>query len=317
MGNIRSLLFVVVFIILSACNGEGAREDSDQKTTGSEDDEGPYPIEVQDAYDNRIEIEEEPERIVSLMPSNTEIVFALDKGGDLVGVTDFDDFPEEVQEIETVGSGLEFDVERVLTLRPDLVLHHASSGDAANEGIQQLENADIDVLTVGEPTSLSEAYEAIELVSMAVDRQPQAKEIIGDIENKVEEIQETIDHIPEDERPHVWMEVSSDPELYTTGENTFMDDMLTAVGAKNAAAGSEGWVPYTEEEAVSLNPDVIITTYGDEEMIMEREAWQEVTAVQEERVYSLDGDLLSRPGPRLAEGLRLLASHIYEDERTE
>lgn len=284
----------------------------------TEDSDAPesshYPIEVEDAYGHAVQITMEPERIVSLMPSNTEIVFALNKGDALVGVTDFDDYPEEAAAIEAVGSGMGFDVERVLALEPDLVLDHASSGDAANEGLQQLENAGIDVLTVADPQSLEEAYDVIEKVGTVVNREEKAEDIIETVESEIEDIQAVTGDIPKEEQKRVWIEVSSDPDLYTAGGGTFMDDMLTAVGARNAAEDSEGWVAFTEEDAVALDPDVIITTYGDEETIMEREGWQEVTAIQEEAVYGLDGNLLSRPGPRLTEGLRTLATHIYEDE---
>ncbi|AXF54851.1 ABC transporter substrate-binding protein [Salicibibacter kimchii] len=310
---VRSFTFMLLLLILTAC---GSEELENQPTSegSSAPDTGHYPIEAEGADGNAVEIIEEPDRIVSLMPSNTEIVFALEQGDALVGVTDIDDYPEEAEEIEAVGSGLGFDVERVLALEPDLVLDHASSGDASSEGIQQLENAGIDVLTVANPQSLEEAYGVIEDVGTVVNREAKAEAIVEDIESEVGDIQDVTGDLPEEEQKRVWIEVSSDPDLYTTGSHTFMDDMVTAVGARNAAEDSEGWVAYTEEEAVALDPDVIITTYGDEETIMEREGWQEVTAVQDEAVYRLDGDILSRPGPRIAEGLRTLARHIYEDE---
>ncbi|WP_246476682.1 ABC transporter substrate-binding protein [Salicibibacter cibi] len=310
----RSFMLLLL-LILTAC---GSQETENEQISEDSEDTGSshYPIEVEDADGNVAQITREPERIVSLMPSNTEIVFALDEGDALVGVTDFDDYPEEAASIESVGSGMEFDVERVLALEPDLVLDHASSGDAADEGLEQLENAGIDVLTVADPHSLQEAYGVIEDVGTVVNREAEAEDIIQGIESEIEDIQQVTNEIPEEEQKRVWIEVSEDPDLYTTGSDTFMDDMLTTVGAKNAAEDSEGWVAYTEEDAVALDPDVIITTYGDEETIMEREGWQEVTAIQDEAVHRLDEDLLSRPGPRLTEGLRTLAEHIYEDEWT-
>ncbi|QQK75977.1 ABC transporter substrate-binding protein [Salicibibacter cibarius] len=313
MPIVRSLMFVFLLLLLTACGNEEI-ENRQTKDEPVASDSSHYPIEVEDADGSAVEITEEPASIVSLMPSNTEIVFALDKGDALVGVTDFDDYPEEAEEIEAVGSGLGFDVERVLALEPDLVLDHASSGDAASEGLEQLESAGIDVLTVADPRSLDEAYGVIEDVGTVINREAEAEGIVRDIESEIDAIQAVTGDIPEEEQKRVWIEVSEDPDLYTTGSDTFMDDMLMAVGARNAAEDSEGWVAYTEEDAVALDPDVIITTYGDEDRIMEREGWQEVTAIRDEAVYRLDDDLLSRPGPRLKEGLGTLAAHIYEEE---
>src|SRR5699024_11349871 len=110
-----------------------------KKKVNNSEETACFPIEVTDALGYEITIEEEPEKIVSAIPSNTEIAFALGLGDKIVGFSDHDNYPEEVQDIEKIG-GLELNVEKILSLQPDLVLAHASAADAFKEALEQLRN---------------------------------------------------------------------------------------------------------------------------------------------------------------------------------
>nr|WP_285874807.1 ABC transporter substrate-binding protein [Halalkalibacter oceani] len=315
------LLWVV---ILTGCGGEPgeqptepAETETEQTAEGGEESESGYPKTIVDALENEVTLDQQPERVVSLVPSITETIFALGKGETVVGRTEWDNYPEEVLEIESVGD-MNFDVEKVIALGPDLVLSHASSGHSSEEGLNQLRNAGIPVVVVHDAASIDMVYEAIRMIGEAVDAEEEAETVIADMQDKFAEVEEKASTIAEEERRKVWVEVSPAPDLYTTGKGTFLDEMLTIVNAINAAGEEEGWIPYTEEEAVAFQPDVIVTTYGyyvdnAAEQIKERPAWQDVPAVVNERIYDLVSDEVTRSGPRLAEGVEGLAKAVYPE----
>ncbi|EKN67413.1 ABC transporter substrate-binding protein [Schinkia azotoformans] len=316
----RSLIamsFVLLFLVsLIGCSGANTKEQAAPESKAGIEQGNGFPVTLTDATGTKITIENKPTRIVSLMPSNTEIAFALGAGDEVVGVTDWDNYPKEVLEIEKVG-GLDFNVEKVLALEPDLVLANAS-GMSNEEGYKQLQSVGVPVVVVPDATSFDGVYDSIALIGKAVGADQKATEIISTMKEKLEKIKEKASTISDEEKKTVWVEVQPQPDLYTTGKDTFMDDMLTLINAKNAAGDYEGWVQFTEEDAISLNPDVIVVTYGfyvenPAEMVYSRPAWKDVPAVKKNRVFEVDADKTNRSGPRLIEGVEELASVIYPE----
>ncbi|WP_230474313.1 ABC transporter substrate-binding protein [Calidifontibacillus erzurumensis] len=311
--------FLLMFTLIGCGNMESKNENS-QPSKQTESDQqaqsGSFPVTVTDASGSEIKIEKKPTRIVSLMPSNTEIVFALGAGDSVVGVTEWDNYPEEVLEIEKVG-GLDFNVEKVLSLKPDLVLAHASSMQNAND-YGQIRDIGIPVIVVPNAQSFNEVYESITLIGNAVGANQEAERIIDDMKKRLDVIKEKASKISEDEMKTVWVEIMPEPDLYTTGKGTFIDDILNLIHAKNAAGAYEGWIKFTEEDAILLNPDVILLTYGfyvenPTEKVYQREAWKDVPAVKNKQVFAIDSDKFNRTGPRLIEGVEELASFIYPE----
>lgn len=319
-------LLSISLVVISGCgdgqedqsSDEGNVNEMEENQNNDQQEDSAFPVEITDAVDESVTIEEKPERIVSTVPSNTEIAFALGLGDEIVGVSDHANYPEEATEKERVG-GLDFDVETIISLEPDLVLSDASSLQQAESGLNQLEEAGIDVLIVNNASSFDDAYESMEMIGQATGTEEQATSLVSDMKDDMEELEETAQEIPEDEQKKVWMEVQPAPEIFTTGQGTFVHEMLETINAENAAAKEEGWVPYSEEEAVDLNPDVIITTYGSysegnpAEKIKERSGWSNVPAVENNEIYDVNNDTVSRPGPRLVEGVQELAELVYPD----
>jgi iron complex transport system substrate-binding protein len=314
------LVLLLAISVITGCGNQEAKEPEKAQQTESVDsnqgaEASAFPVTLTDADGNEITIEKKPERIVSLIPSNTEIAFALGLGEEVVGVTDFDNYPKEVETKEKIG-GMEFNVEKIISLNPDLVLAHASTSQSAEPGLKQIRDAGITVLVVNNATSIEDVYQSIDLIAKATGTADEGEKLINDMKAKFAEIEEKASAIQEGEEAVVWVEV--DPTLYTTGKGTFMDEMLTMIHAKNAAGDQEGWVQFTEEDAIKLNPDVIITTYGNYienpvEQVLSRKAWVEVNAVKNKRVYDVDPDTVTRSGPRLADGVEELAKAIYPD----
>ncbi|WP_101842804.1 ABC transporter substrate-binding protein [Halobacillus sp. Marseille-P3879] len=292
-------------------NEETPEESSEEASSG----ETSYPLTVEDAMANEVEIEEDPERIISLIPSNTEIVYELGAGDEVVGVTENDNYPEEVTELEQVG-GMEINVEKVLSLEPDLVLAHASGAHNSQEALDQIEEAGIPVYVVEDATSFDGVYDTINTIGELVNEQESAEEIVTGMQEDVDSIEAKAEEI--EETKSVFVEVSPEPEIYTTGTGTFMNEMLEMIQAENAAADEEGWVQLNEEAVIDMQPDVIVTTYGyyTEDPVAQvtgREGWEEVPAVANEEVIDVHSDLVTRSGPRLVEGLEELAEAVYPD----
>ncbi|KAF0816019.1 Vitamin B12 ABC transporter, substrate-binding protein BtuF [Bacillus sp. ZZV12-4809] len=300
--------------VLAGC-GESAEQPKEEKKV-EEGQKGAYPVTINDALDNEVVIETKPERIVSVIPSNTEIAFELGFGEEVVGVSDFDNYPPEAEKKEKVG-GLEFNVEKVISLNPDLVLAHASTAQSSEAGLQQLKDAGVPVLIVNDAKNFDEVYESIEMIGTAAGAKEKADQLVSDMKSKLEEIKTKAQAIKEEDRKSVMVEVSPAPEIYAAGKNTFMDEMLSAINAENIIS-EEGWPKMDSEAIIERNPDVIVTTHGfyTEDSVgnvLSRDGWQDITAVKNKQVAAVDSDMVTRSGPRIIEGVEELAKAIYPD----
>ncbi|PSL46914.1 iron complex transport system substrate-binding protein [Salsuginibacillus halophilus] len=308
--------------------GEAADEDIDEEEAGDEGDEdeaaeddeaedevedGEFPVTVEDYTGEEVTIDEAPEEIVSLQASFTETLFEIGAGDNIVGVTDFCDYPEEAEDIDTVG-GQEIDEELIMSKSPD-VLFATSYHYESHEGtLEQFEEAGTDVVVIDDETSFDGVYDKIELMGTAAGELENAEATIEDMQAQFEAISEQAEEVEEEKK--VWVEVAPAPEIFTTGTNTFMHEMLETINAENAAEDLEGWASVTEEEAVERQPDVIITTYHADDLfgeVADREGWENVPAIENERVHQVEENTVVRPGPRLAEGVETLAEQVYPD----
>lgn len=315
MKKIFGLILVILLTVgmIVGCGDTSNEGKEKQQTNHAQHDA--FPITIKDATGEKVTIEEKPKKIVTLIPSNTEVVFALGLGDKVVGVSDNDNYPEETKDIEKVG-GMEMNTELIVSMKPDLVLAHASSAHNSNEGLQQLKDAGIDVLVVNDAQSFKAVYESIDMIGQATGEHEKSKQIIADMKTKLKAISEKAKSIKEEDRKNVLVEVSPSPEIYTPGKNTFMNEMLTMIAADNAAADLDGWAKINEESMIAANPDVIITTYGNYTKdpvsdVTGRKGWQDVTAVKNVQVFDVNSDLVTRSGPRLIEGVEELAKSIY------
>ncbi len=266
-----------------------------------------YPLTVTDDASRTVTIPRRPERIVSLAPANTEIVFALGAGDRVVGVTSVDDYPSQVSDIAKVGDFAGPNVEAVAAADPDLVL--ATTGVQADV-IQQLEDLGATVLAV-DPRSLDDVYEDIREVAAVIDETAAGEELVASMRATVEEVETAVaGRTP----VTVFLEIAQNP-LFTAGRGTLLDELVGRAGGTNVV-DAEGWVPYSTEEVVKADPDVYLATKGsmsDPAELEKRPAFRELSAVKAGRVFVLDDNLVSRPGPRIVEGLRSIAEALHPD----
>ena len=301
--------------LLAACNTEEAKTDkpSTEQQTDVQVDEATFPMTVTDATGKEITLEAPPERIISLIPSNTEILFDLGLNDEIVGVNDYDDYPAGAAEKEKVGS-MEFNIEQIIALTPDIVFAH-ESGMASLEGaIEQLEATGVKVYVVADAKDFNETYTTIEQLGRATGKLPEAEKTIEEMKVKVAEIQEKLKDV---EPKTVFVETSDMPEIYTAGKDTFMQEMLDMIHAENIAADTSGWFKIDAEQIISKNPDVIVVTYDYVPDILtkipKRAGFDTITAVKNNAIVQVDENMTSRQGPRLADGLEELAKVIYPE----
>ncbi|BDH60416.1 putative ABC transporter substrate-binding lipoprotein YvrC [Lysinibacillus sp. PLM2] len=316
-------LSFVLLLILSIATGCGVQEQTingEESTLNNniehQNDNSIFPVTIIDDANREVVIEKEPESIVSIQASNTEIAFALGLGEKIIGVSDYCNYPEQALDITKVG-GQDIKAEVVFSLLPDIALVTDYHYNTHPDLLKQFEEAGIDVIVVGSATSFEDVYSNIEMIASATGTQDVAEEIITDMKERHQAIKDKAKASITDQKK-VWVEVSPAPDIFTTGTNTFMHEMLESIHAINVAEDHEGWVKLNEEEIVQLNPDVIITTYGyyidnPKEQVLSREGWAEVSAVKNGLVFDVDNDTVTRPGPRLIEGVETLAEFIYPE----
>lgn len=297
-----SLLLVFAMVACAPTpNAPADNEDSGKQEAG-------FPVTLTDGTDTQVTVKKEPKRIISLIPSMTETAYALGLEDRMVGVTTNDDYPAEVKKVEKVGD-MKIDTEKVLSLKPDLVL--ASEGLNGKETVDKLRKLGLTVIAY-EPENLEGVFQQIQDVGKATGAGKKSDELIAKMKKEEQQAKKIAAKVPRDKQAKVWIEVSSD--LFTAGEGTFMDELITLAGGKNVAKGEKGWFQASSENVVKWNPDVILYTHSDkEEKIAARGGWKSIQAIKEDRVEQLDSNIVSRPGPRITQGLLQISEAIYPE----
>ena len=251
-------------------------------------------------------------RIVSLAPSNTEILFALGAGEQVVGRDTLSDFPEEAKEVTDIGSTFEaLNTELIVSLKPDLVL---AAEINTPEQVKQLEDLDLTVYYLKNPTTLEEMYSNLELVAQMTGRREEAAALIESLKARVAAVDEKI--APISSRPGVFYELdATDPSKpFTAGKGTFITQLIDRAGGYNIASDLEGYPQLSLEQVVAADPAFIIlgdARYGvSPESIAQRPGWENLSAVKNGQVLPFNDDLVSRPGPRLVDALEELAKML-------
>ena len=256
----------------------------------------------------------EYKRIISLIPSNTEILYELGLGDKVVGVSTVDDYPKDVKDKKQFDA-FKLDTEALMKAKPDLILAHESNKSTQEKDLKKLTDAGVKVVYIDDANSINEMYQTFKQVGKVTGKEKEANKLVDKVKNDIEKVKKDI---PEDKQgKQVFMQISSQPDIYTSGKNTFYDDMLTSIKAKNVFHDEEGWIKTDKESILKRNPDVMITTSGQSEeeykkLNNNRDGFDQVNAVKNDSVYALNADKISRPGPRLAEGLEELADKIYD-----
>jgi iron complex transport system substrate-binding protein len=302
------LLFTILFLMLAGCTA-GAGEPT---TTAV-----PLPgttMPMTDGLGREVSLPEPAQRVVSLAPSNTEILFAVGAGAQVVGRDMFSDHPTEAAEIQDVGGSMgEYNLETIVALQPDLVL----AGEINTpELVASLELLGLTVYYLPNPSTLEEMYANLETVANLTGHAGEAATLVESLKARVEAV--TIAIAPLSYAPTVYYEIdATDPaNPYTYGPGTFGDQLIARAGGINIGGDLQGqWATISLEQLVVSDPAIVIL--GDAawgitpEVFAERPGMGALSAVKNNQVYAFDDNLVSRPGPRLVDGLEQLARLLH------
>lgn len=300
----KTLILTLLIALLTACAPQAA------PTTAPVE----QPMTYTDSLGRTVTLEATPQRIVSLAPSNTEILFAVGAGSRVVGRDEFSDYPPEAASIDTVGGSFgEYNAEAILALEPDLVL---AAEINPPELVQQLEDLGLTVYYLGNPTTLEEMYANLETVAQLTGHD--ASGLVASLKARVAAVDEKI--APLSSRIPVFYEIdATDPSKpWTYGPGTFGDLLISRAGGYNIGGiASDPYPQISIEQVVAANPSVIIL--GDSmwgvtaDSVKARPGWETIPAVQSDSIFPFDDNLVSRPGPRLVDGLEQLAKLLRPD----
>src|SRR5688500_15952954 len=324
---LSSVFALIGILLLAACGASPPAESTASTaaaaptaaTAAAAPTESAFPLTVTDDAGRDVALDAAPQRIVSLAPSSTEIVCALGACDRLVGVTDFDDYPPEVGEIDDVVIQAQVDLERVVAAEPDLVLA-AGNEITPSAVIEQLDQLGL-VVMVLYPESLDEIYADITLLGTVLEASAEADALVADMEERVEVV---VDAVEGTDAPRTLYEVyHGEGTTYTAGEGSFLASLIELAGGAPITGDAQGLI--AAEDLVAADPELILvgTASYDPSMadadaalaaVAARAGWGDLAAVRDGRVVPYGDDIVTtRPGPRIVAGLEALARAIHPD----
>jgi len=273
-------------------------------------------ITLTDGLGRQVSLTGPAQRVVSLAPSNTEILFAVGAGAQVVGRDEFADYPEEARALESVGGSMgEYSTEAIVALEPDLVL---AAEINTPELVKALEDLGLTVYYLSNPTTLEEMYVNLEIVAQLTGREQEAAALIESLKTRVAVVDEKIATLTE--RPTVFYEIDATEATkpYSYGPGTFGDLLIQRAGGVNVGSAMQDAYPQVSlEQIVVADPSIILlgdAQFGTTiESVKARAGWDVLRAVKNDRIYPFDDNLVSRPGPRLVDGLEQLAKLLHPE----
>ena len=258
-----------------------------------------------------------PKKIVSLAASNTEILFAIDANTNLVGRDEYSDYPPDALLIESIGSLYpKVNTEVIVNLEPDLVL---AAGITSPEDVTALENLGLTVFTTSIASDLDDIYNDIINIGSITGYTDNATNLVEEMKSRVKMVQENASAYSK--TPSVFYEIdASEPSKpWTPGAGSFIDMLITTAGGSNIGSISNDlYWQISLEQLIDQDPDIIVlgsSKYGGQTKytVVERPGWETLKAVKTGQIYEFDDDLVSRPGPRIVDGLEILATIIKSE----
>ena len=301
----RIVVFLAVLLLtLASCGGAVSISPSPSVTVS------PFPATLSDFQNRSVTVPARPERLVSIGPSITAFLFALGAGPRVVGVDDFSDEPAEAASREHVG-GIKVNFEKVVALKPDPVF----SVKFSDGTIEKLQAASLNVLVV-DPQSVSDVAKTATLLGKAVGADGEA--LARSIQERVDAVRAKTANVAN--RPRVYHEIdASDPaKIFTVGPGSYINDLIEIAGGANIAARAASAYPQlSAEEILKTDPEIIVLAAdayspkpGD---VAARQGWSIIAAVKNNRILTIDPNLINRPGPRVGEAAEAYAKLVHPE----
>lgn len=320
----RKLLstLMLITIILSACAPAATPQPivpsapTAEPTVAPTEPPAPEPIKLTDGLGRSIELATPAQRIISIAPSNTEILFALGAGKQIVGREEMSDYPAEAKDVTSIGSVFQkLNTEAIVALKPDLIL---AAEINSPEQVKALEDLKLNVYYLQNPKTFGELYTNLETVGALTGRSAEAAQLNESLKARYDAVITKL--ATAKDAPTVFYEIdATDPtKPYTSGPGTFIDLVISLAAGKNIGAElKSAFAQISSEELVKQNPDIIVlgdALYGvTAEAVAQRPGWSALNAVKNKQVFPFDDNLISRPGPRLIDGLEQMAQLIHPE----
>ena len=295
----KAIAIFMIACVLSGCGG------SDKKATRRS-------AEVfTDAMQRQVTVPRPLKRVVSMAPNVTEMLFAIGLDDEIIGVTDFCDYPDAAREKPKIGGYYNPSIEMILSLAPDLII--ATPDGYSKERIERLDQSGISVFLVN-PQKIDEVLETMLTLGRITGKDDVARRVVEDLRARVEAVREKVSSIPVEKRPKVFYEIGHDP-LITAGPGNFVNSLISAAGGINIAGDAPtDWPRYSIEAVIMKAPDVIITaphvaSGEDTTTDADTSVWQKyktIPAARNGRIYPVNPNILLRSGPRIVDGLEEL-----------
>ena len=265
-----------------------------------------------DQLGRQVSLPDNPIRVVSLAPSITEIVFALGQEDRLIGATRFSDFPETAKNIPKVGSYVHLDLEKIVSLKPDLCIAIKDGNPRAV--VNRLESLGIPVYVVS-PVNLKTVMKTITEIGIFLNANEKANSVVQDMKSRIQRVKTKTANVTY--RPRVFFQIGIAP-IVSAGTNTFAHELIELAGGKNLSKGPIPYPRFSKEQVLSLRPEVFIITSMSRNTIFEAvkkewSKWPSLPAVKNQRIHLEDSNLFDRPTPRLVDGLEHLARRIHPE----
>jgi iron complex transport system substrate-binding protein len=274
-------------------------------------------LHLTDGLGRSVQFDQPAQRIVSIAPSNTEILFAIGAGSQVVGRDEFSDYPEQAKQLRSVGGGFgAIDMETLVSLKPDLVL---ASQLTPAEQVQAIEALGMKVYLLANPQDLEGMFENLKIIGQITGRGAEAQKIINQLKSRVAAVDEMV--AKAELKPSVFYELDSTDQNapWTAGSGSFIDTLISRSGGENLGARlKDAYSQISIEQLLVENPDVIVVgdyTWGGvtAENVLARASWADLDAVKQGKVYVFDDNLVSRPGPRMVDGLEAMTKLLHPE----
>ena len=302
MKKFLSILVTLTFVfILIGCTNSANIVDTSKGFT------------VTDSTGAKIAFEKSPNKIISLLPSDTEIIYALKAQDKVIAVSNLSSYPAEASKKTQLDSGNKTNIESIIGLKPDVIL--ISKMNQTQAQIKQLQDAGIKVV-VTDPQNIASSYNIINVIGKICDKDKEAGDMVLSMKKDFEMIKEQAKGTP---KKKVYLEISPlQYGLWTCGKGTFQQEIMDMCGITNVFSDLDGWKSISEEQVINKNPDIILTTTDANgisknpiEEIKSRKNWSSISAIKNNKVFSINVDLISKPGPRLVLGAKALMKVVY------
>ena len=274
------------------------------------------PVTITDDSGFESVIESQPQTIVSLAPTNTEIIFALGLGDKVVGVTEYCNYPKEALTKQTVGGYSTINMEKIVAANPDIIFANPMNGE---ENIDYLRQLGYTVIVI-QSDSVEGTYAAIQMIGKCTGTTAEAESIVSDMKIRIQAITDKLTDVTE--KPTVMHAMSVDP-YWVSGSNTFQNELITLAGGTNAFADVNGWGVVTLEKLLTTDPDIILVDSGSkmgttgentlQKAFLTEPQLNSITAVKNKTVYVMDSDTFDRGGPRIVISLEQLAQILHPE----